>query len=607
MFVRIFTLLASLILAVWPSGYCEAVLAQQELPSEILSYADMVLYNGKILTADDNFTIAEAVAIRDGKFLAVGTTDRILQLAGPNTRRIDLKGKTVAPGFIETHAHGWAGNVATAAPRRVGELRPGFDAGMFIFYTKEKGLEQLKKIADQAPPGKWLWLATIRNNPSLTITAKELDTVTPNNPVVIQISPQEAVVNSKALQAILEKMPGIRDMGGLMKDQKTGEPTGQFRGNAFGVLFYEFFPWTDLGKLIQDEKENLQRFIKNGVTTKIGRAQGLAITILNELHTRGELPLRVRVAHEFLRMLPDAERFLKRMGNLSGIGDDWLKIIGTVEQQVDGGSRVGAILTKKPKLRVLPGAQYGQYGANYWGEEHGYSSGNSPRENIIMAGRYGWNVVSLHSYGDKVAEISLEAFEEGMKQHPPALTKRRWVLDHNWMHDEQTIEKAKRLNVLLSVLPWFRMGGGEEEQERGEADAFGVQGDPLVYMYGADWLSTWSPAKSLIEAGLKPMAETAGPPLQSIQSFVTRKDSRGRVWGPQERVDRKTALWMKTRWAAYYTGEEDRLGSIEAGKLADFVVLGGDYMTVAEDEISKIPVLMTVVGGKVVYEEPGKL
>ena len=571
----------------------------QDVAPEVMAYADMVLYNGKILTADEAFHIYEALAVRDEKFLAVGDSDRILKMAGPQTRRIDLKGKSVTPGFIETHSHGWIGNAATSGPREEGAVKEGFD-GTFFFNSVEIGLQKLAKIVARKNPGEWVHATTIRNQVSTKVTAQELDRVSPNHPVIVQISPQSLVLNSQGLDLVFNSGFMTPDLPGVVKDAQ-GKPTGQFRGFAFGVFYYEYWPWPDLEKAVAAQKEQLLQFARQGSTTKIGRAQGLAISILNELHKQGELPVRVRVAHEFLRMLPDAERFFKRMGTLVGLGDDWLKIIGTVTQQVDGGSRVGAIFTKRPKLRVMQGAQFGPYGKNYWEE---FPEDNGVEERIALAGKYGWNVVSLHTYGDRVAEMSLEAFEQGMKNHPPGLTRHRWVLDHNWMQDEETIAKMKELNVLPSVLLWFRLVA-RENQER--AELFNLEGQPLVYMYGADNLSTWSRGKSLIEAGLKPMAETQGTPLANLQLFITRKGQDGKVWGPEERVSRQEALWMKTAWAARYTEEEDKLGTIEAGKLADFVVLGGDYLTVPEDEIYKIPVLMTVVGGKLMFEEPGQL
>ena len=116
--------------------------AQQNIDPRLLAYADMVLYNGKVLTADDEFTIVEAVAIRDGKILARGATSDILRLAGPNTRRIDLAGNNVIPGFIESHSHGWVGQLLKRSPD-----------GFVIFNTLEAGLEQVRKLVERAPAG----------------------------------------------------------------------------------------------------------------------------------------------------------------------------------------------------------------------------------------------------------------------------------------------------------------------------------------------------------------------------------------------------------------------------------------------------------------------
>ena len=157
-----------------PVFFCVSVLAvalavpslgQQNLDPRIIAYPQMVLYNGKVLTADDDFTIVEALAIRDGKFLARGMTSDILPLAGPKTRRIDLQGKTVVPGFIESHMHGWQGQT----------LRRGLAA--IVFTTLEQGLEQLRKEVVEQPAGKYLPFVSFRNTISLKVTRWDLDKV----------------------------------------------------------------------------------------------------------------------------------------------------------------------------------------------------------------------------------------------------------------------------------------------------------------------------------------------------------------------------------------------------------------------------------------------
>ena len=576
--------------------------AQQQLPPEVVAYADIILYNGTILTADDSFTMAQGVAIRENKFLAVGNSDRILRMAGPGTRKIDLKGQTAVPGFIESHSHGWTGNTATSAPRTPGQARPGYEPA-FVGKTVDEYLMKVKAAVDKYPAGMWLNLSTIRNEISINqLNRWELDKVSPSNPVKLQSSPSEAVVNSLALEEVFKSGVITPDTIGVQKDEQ-GRPNGQLWGLAQGELNLSFMPWPEEWdtEWVERQKVQLQRNVQNGVTTRIGRAQGLAISILNELHQAGELPLRVRVSHEFFRKNAKYLVDLRRFGNMSGVGDDWLKIVGTTPQQVDGGSAIGAIFTTRPKIRRMENEAYGPYGKNYWATyPEGYVE-----QTLIDANRHGWNIVSLHNYGDRSTNLVTKAFEAAANDKP---FKRRWVIDHNWSLTPEGIERMKKLNIVPSVLLWFDLGETGEMSAGGRrvAESFGGVVEPMIYMYGPDRLMGWSPAKSLIAAGLKPIAETAGPPLESIEGFITRKDSQGRVWEASERVSRREALWMKTNWAARYTMEEDKLGTIEPGKLADVVVLGGDYMSVPEDEISEIPILMTIVGGKVMHEVAGE-
>lgn len=330
--------------------------AQQNIDPRVLAYADMVFYNGKILTADDQFTIVEAVAIRDGKFLARGTTSDILGLAGSNTRRIDVQGKTVIPGLIDSHSHGWEGQL----------LKEGPD-GKIIFSTFQSGLEQLRRALEGAPPGKLMQFLSPRNKYSMSVTRWELDKVAPHNPVVLSFSTYEYNLNSLSLKMFLDHIK-TQDFPGLIKDPQTGEPNGMLRGLASGTFGYEVLPWPDLNELRPIELARMKRNSREGVTTLIGRGPGASITLVRDIWAKGELPVRVRMTHEFLRDNPEPERFLKRFGNLSGLGDDWFRIIGTLTQQPDGGSAAGAILTSQPKLRPGPKDAFGSFGQNRWAE-----------------------------------------------------------------------------------------------------------------------------------------------------------------------------------------------------------------------------------------------
>ncbi|MDA2934553.1 amidohydrolase family protein [Acidobacteria bacterium AH-259-D05] len=575
---RNFTL-PSLVLTVLlgPAG-----LQAQQLPEILISYPQLVLYNGKIITADDEESIVSALAIRDGKFLVVGDNNGILKLAGPKTQKIDLQGKSVVPGFIDNHGHGtWVGNVS----------KRGL-TGRVTFKTKESGLEEIRRLVEASPPGDWITLDAPRNPAFLSVTRHDLDPIVPNNPLILITNGTDTTVNSVYLE--LANLP--TDMLGVVKDPTTGEPTGQLFGWPAGIAMYETRPWLPLRQLVPEQKERIAERNAQGFTTILGRAQGLSISVLRELWLNNELTVRVRATHEFLRLNPYGEAYLKRLGNLSGLGDEWFKIVGATVGPVDGSAGSGAALSADPKLRLIENDAFGGLGQNKW-VGHGYA-GKSPNEwngipmdvkeqseyqNVILANRYGWNLLSVHSVGDESTRVTLKAYEVANQEKP---LQGRWGIDHQQMQTPETIALMKKLNVLPSS-QYFS--------------------ESHIYQYGADRASRMSPARTFIDQGIPPSVEPSRIPLETIERYVTRKgperESQDRVFGPQEKISRMEALYMHTKWGALRSGEEELLGTIEPGKLADLVVLGGDFLGVPEDQIcEQLPVLMTIVGGKIVYQ-----
>ncbi|MEE2838933.1 MAG: amidohydrolase family protein, partial [Acidobacteriota bacterium] len=370
-----------LMIALLPS-FVGAVWAQ-DLPPEVIAYADLVLYNGKVLTADEAFTTVEAVAVRDGKILAVGDSRRILEMAGPDTRRVDLGGRSVTPGFIDTHQH----SSFVTSPRRGSGL--GFPPSQIEYDTLENALEGLRRRVEQAEPGEFLALSGPTNIVVVQeLNATLLDQVAPENPLYIRALNNQVVANSLVLNQIPPDTPGI------LKDQQ-GRPTGQLRGGAGGVAVYELKPWATVDSLLEPQKARFRRHNAQGLTTIMGRANGLSISVFRELWMEDGLTLRVRVAHEFLRQNSSPESYLKRLGNLTDFGDDMFKIIGATVQVVDGASLTGSSRTSKPKLNPPEGDPYGPFGQNKW-EESG-DVATSDRRNIILGNRYGWTISGLHS------------------------------------------------------------------------------------------------------------------------------------------------------------------------------------------------------------------
>ena len=560
-----------LLVALAPIGH---LLAQAgTFPAEILAYPDIILHNGQLLTADDDFTIAEAVALRGNVFMAVGSNTEVLRLAGPQTQRIDLRGRSVVPGLIDTHLHqAWVVQLA----KRGGSGRTSFE-------DTASGLSEVSEIIAKAKPGEWLYMGGPDNKALITdLTLEQLDRVSPANPVVITTTNNLGFVNSLALKSI------DLDIGGVEKDPGTDRPTGIVSGFALGTLTYERMPIPPQAEgALELQQEVFRKLNSQGLTTIIGRAQGTSISVLKELWAQGKLTARVRVCHEFVRQNAQAESYLKRIGNLSGFGDDWMKIIGTTVQPVDGTSGAGAILTAMPKQREIPDSPFGKFGQNKY-ENYGSTLEKSEYHTIILANRYGWNIACLHSQGDGAADMLLKAFAEANQEKPLEGT---WAFDHALSRTPENIAKAKELGVIFSVAPKY---------------LFIDSPTRLVFQFG-EGVHRMTPVRDMIQAGMKPVMEADisgkySAPLWNMAALITRTDEQGKIWGNAQGITRQEALWMKTNWAASYGGDEKILGTITPGKLADLVVLGGDYLKVPEDQIAELSIDLTIVDGTIVYD-----
>ncbi len=575
---------------------------QAELPAEVLAYADLVLYNGKVLTVDESFSIAEAVAARDGKVLAVGTTDRILRMAGPKTTRIDLQGNTVTPGFIDVHAGNFPGGHGPSGPSYL----PNYSR--VRFETLDEGLRFIKGAVEKAPPGEWVFVKSRRTTAAYQLTRQMLDPLSPNNPLLVTLDNTTGIVNSRGLAYVPEDVKA-----GIYKDEN-GEPTGRIAGWAYGVLTYEILPWPEgeaFEALVQEAKKRLEAVRALGITSYGGRRSGLSVTILRELHRRGELPVRIRTASEIARLNPHTERYLKRIGNLMDVGDEWFKIGAMTVSSIDGAGAEGTYLTRRPKRVVESWDAFGSYGQNKWRamvepqKEENWKE-YSDYKNALVASKYGWNVTDLHIQGDAGVELFLEVIDKIEQESP--VKGRRFGMVHGLMRPPDLARRLAAYETVLSFDASYLFRG----------DSY----DNLAKLYGPDAVAGMSPIRQLIEAGLKPTHEVTNGAafrdnpsfapkffdqnlfLESMELFVTRKNrDTGKVWGPEHRITREEALRMATVWAARFYGDEETMGTIERGKLADLVVLGGDYMSVPEEQISDLLVLKVIVGGKVAYEK----
>ena len=556
----------------------------QTLSPEMIRYADLILHNGKIVTVDERFTITQSVAVKEGKFLAVGKDKEILRFAGAETIKIDLKGKTVLPGLIDTHNQTLYHSLKRYASRSVPELQENVVSGDSF----QEFLDGIKAIAEKANPDEWVIARLESNEIAYDFWRKhsyrDLDRVA-NGRLVLILQGTRGLTTSKGLEALrkrygfdteLLRLPGLVD--------KEGKLTGRFRQEVVRLI------QTDLimqGKktILRDAYHHaLLDLAKYGITTWSSSIQPLqALEALAELDRDGKLPVRFGYTHALgFASLPYPAAVYEPLAAKQGHGSDFLWLIGASPATIDG---------SYPNLCTSVKAR----GAIKEREECLAKPGDFKRVGIETIVRSGNRITGLHVAGDLALDHLMDAIEKaskeaGFKSHE--IQAKRHAIDHCLMNPRRDqYARIKRLGIIVSCAPVYI-----------ELDAPRILRD-----YGEEYLKWNVPVKSLTDAGIKTVMEldTELKPSKNafyyIQLLLTR--TAGKAWNLSEKIERVTALKMFTRWAAEYVLKENVIGSIESGKWADLIVLDRDYMTVPETEISKIQVVLTLVGGQIVYQD----
>jgi predicted amidohydrolase YtcJ len=589
--------------------------AGAQVPQELIAYPELVVVNGKVLTLDASFTVGEAVAVRDGRVLAVGTNADIRRLAGPNTKVVDAGGRSVVPGFIVSDGdNSFAGGDLykdTLINGKVGEQVKGTSVAEI--------LDKARALAATAKPGTFVFIRLPDEwiNDLAKLTVKDADALSPANPTMFALSGSDALVNSAMLKLAFDKGLPI-DHVGVIKDA-AGKPTGQLFSGAMGMVGWNLRDWPELTEEIFAQQEGINaEMLRDGVTTVTGHASGYTVTIISQMFHLGRLPLRFRPDIDFARQNPLADQFLRRTPNLVnfGLGDGMVKIAGAALGPVDGASDAGGILTNLPKLRVHPVIGGGAYGRNNWtGSSFTARMWQelSPEEKrtteagtLMLLRKHGWNIGGNHNMGSQATTIVLETMIEAEKQPDIKVHKllARNSLDHNLIWDAKSIALAKQVGDTMA----FGLNAEvfSPRTVRGE--------DMLMSQYGETGITRMQPVKDLLQAGINVHSEGVRTPLFRVERLVTRtsgfqsRRERGaaapalRTWAADQAIDRKQALKMITINAAKFISEEQMLGSIEKGKYGDMVVLNGDFMAVADDKLDELEPVMTIVGGKVAWE-----
>ena len=551
---------------------------------------DLIIHHGKIVTVDGQFSIQEGMAIEGNHIALVGRNEEVLRLKGPRTVLLDLKGRMVLPGLMDSHVH------------PLGAAMTEFDHPIPEMESIRDVLNYFRSRAKLVKEGEWIVLQQVfitRLREQRYPTRAELDRVAPRNPVVFRTGP-DASFNTLAL-----KLSGIDQnfkipagMPGKIEKNAQGEPTGILRS------FDNYVKTPSSGKEGSDEEKTkrLVQLFKDynsvGLTSVCDRdGKEEAIALYQKLRANGELTLRLSVSHHIdtLGPLAEIQANIRRVAAspLFIEKDDFLRIIG-IKTFLDGGMLTGSAYMREP-----------------WGVSGIYAITDPsyrgvlfiPKERLLPIVRTAVEAglqFTAHSVGDGAVQTLLEVYEEINKDTPIRST--RPCITHANFQGRELVDKLPRLGVMVDMQPaWLYLDTRT-----------------LVKQFGYDRLRWFQPLKSIFEAGgiagggsdhMQKVGSlrSVNPynPFLAMATAITRKAKwYAGALHPEEALTREQAIRFYTLNNAWLLFKEDKLGSLEPGKLADFVVLDTDLLACKVERIPKAKVLRTYVNGKLVFSAP---
>jgi len=532
---------------------------------------DSIFYNGKINTLDDRESVFTAVGVTNGIIAALGSDDELRGLAGPGTEVIDLKGAVMFPGFMEAHNH-----LAI-----YGYLLEGIDLSASRARKMDDVLSLVKAESEKLTPGQWIkgsryaeyYLAENRH-PQKT----DLDQVSPENPVVLfHTSFHACVLNSKALEIVGITRETPSPEGGIIeKDAGSGEPTGVLHDQAMMEVFNRLF-FTDLEAMGTQERINLcvrasENFAMRGL---VFAADALVVpqtlNMYQEAQAAGKLKIRIYTMNYALTAESLTGSQIK-----TGFGSERLRI-GPIKIFADGGmsNRTAAVST--PFLTPP------------------YNKGLKIQSRAELIEKVKWYhalgyQIAIHAQGDEGISDTLDAFEAVLG--PKSANPMRHRIEHAGCLYPDLLKRAANMSILASVQPVF----------------FGELGDGWVEAFGPELADKLYPFKSMLKAGMKIGGSSDCPvseldPRLSLRGAVLRQTPSGKKLSPNEALTMDEAIRLYTRGSAYLSFDENRNGTIEAGKRADFTVMAADPRDLEPEKVPDIPFTMTVVDGEVVWSD----
>lgn len=524
--------------------------------------ADLIVVNARVYTVDTAQPRAEAFAVKDGRFVAVGSSSDIRNLATARTRVVDAGGQTITPGFIDTHCH----------VSGVGEL---YSVNANVPRVRELQAA-LKAKADKTPPGQWVEGIMFDDTKlDVALTRRLLDEVSRDHPIAVNHrGGHTSWYNTKAFElAGITKDTPDPDHGRFFRDE-TNELTGRVAELARNVFGKVGTRETFTPEQQRERGRSGMRYISELLTaaglTTVHDAGANRDRVLAYEDAKSNGELRHRAA--FLVRGTDTFAGFKAAGIYYGFGDEWLRVTG-VKFAADGSASERTMRMSTPYV----GTQ--DYGILTMTQQE-------IEEAVEDAWRHNFRV-AIHANGDVTIDMVLKAYERVQKQWPRPDPRNR--IEHCSLVNPELLTRIKNAGVIPTPFWTYAHYHGEKWKE-----------------YGSDRMDWMFAHRSFLDYGIRvPGASDYGPgpfePLMALQSMVTRKDFSGNVWGPKQRISLDEALLVATLHGAYASHEENVKGSITSGKYADFVMLARDPHDVNPDEIKNIPIARTVVGGRTVY------
>ena len=531
---------------------------------------DLILYNGKITTLDRENPQAQAVAVRDGRFLAVGDEREIMGLAGPDTKRIDLKGRRVIPGLIDSHMHVIRGGLNYNMELRWDGVRSLADA-----------MAMLKLQVARTPPPQWVRVVggfTEQQFAEKRLpTLEEINAIAPDTPVFLLHLYDRALLNRAALRAVGYSKDTPELPGAEIARDGSGEPTGLLLARPNATILYATLAKGP--KLPPDyQKSSTRHFMRElnrlGVTGVIDAGGGFQnypddYRIIEELHRDGELT--IRVAYNLFTQKPKQELadfagWAKQVA--PGHGDDSYRMNGAGEMLVYSAADYEDFRVERPETVSSMEADL------------------EPVVRLLAQNRWPWR---LHATYNETITRALDVFAKVNRDIP--FDGLHWFIDHAETIDDRNIARIAEL------------GGGIAVQHR-----MAYQGEYFVERYGHRAAERTPPIRRMIEMGVPVGAGTDATrvasynPWVSLAWLVTGKTVGGlAIYPTANRLDRETALQLWTQANTWFSSETGKKGQIKPGQLADLVALSDDYFSVPEDGIQDISSVLTLLGGKTVH------